>query len=29
MTANAMLEAVNLLYTREEFWRAVDDDGQR
>ena len=29
MTANAMLEAVNLLYTREEFWKAVDDDGQR
>lgn len=29
MTANAMLEAVNLLYTREEFWEAVDDDRQR
>ena len=29
MTANAMLEAVNLLYTREEFWKAVDDDRQR
>ena len=29
MTANAMLEAVNLLYSREEFWKAVDDDRQR
>ena len=29
MTANAMLEAVNLLYTRKEFWEVVDDDRQR
>ena len=28
MTANAMLEALNLLYTREGFLEAVDDDGQ-
>ena len=28
MTANAMLEALNLLYTREGFLEAMDDDGQ-